>query len=174
MGFATTGAHRWEPRTDPETVGLPTHRGVTGPPRALRDRHEWDPVPEIHTLEARHPVHAAAHWETEATTQKGRAMTTATDELLRTTIDRVVNTGPSFLDGDIDADAMANTMVAAVTDHQTTRSENGNGNPPGDPRLQMAVREIYGCGAGYLAGRCDRACVARTISTLVNEFGTGA
>lgn len=94
------------------------------------------------------------------------------DELLRDTIDRVVATGPTFLNGDIDADAMANSMVAAVTDYKTSQPKDSTGNRPGDPQLQMVVREIYGCGAGYLAGACDGACVARTITGLVNEFGT--
>lgn len=93
------------------------------------------------------------------------------DELLRSTIDRVVTTGPTFLGGQIDADTMANAMVAAVTDYKSAQRKDSAGNRPGDPGLQMVVREIYGCGAGYLAGMCDGACVARTITGLVDEFG---
>lgn len=104
-------------------------------------------------------------------------MATAThspDALLRQAIDRVVATGPSFLGGDIDADTMANAMVAAVTDYKDHQPKDATGNRPGDPQLQMVVREIYGCGAGYLAGMCDGACVARTITSLVAAFGDDA
>lgn len=104
-------------------------------------------------------------------------MATATqspDELLQHTIDRVVATGPTFLSGEIDADTMANTMVAAVTDYKTRQPKDAHGSRPGDPELQMVVREIYGCGAGYLAGMCDGACVARTITSLVDAFGDDA
>lgn len=97
--------------------------------------------------------------------------TQSPDELLRSTIDRVVTTGPTFLAGEIDADAMANAMVAAASDYKNAQPKDATGNRPGDPQLQMVVREIYGCGAGYLAGACDGACVARTITGLVNEFG---
>lgn len=100
-------------------------------------------------------------------------MTTPTvEDPLRAGINRVVTTGPSFLRGDIDADAMANTMVDTAQTWAAQREMHASSSTtPADPQLEMVMREIYGCGSGYLAGRCDGACVARTITMLVDEFG---
>lgn len=38
-------------------------------------------------------------------------------------------------------------------------------------RLHEVLRELYGCGTGFQADRCDAACVARTITYMVDEFG---
>lgn len=102
-----------------------------------------------------------------ATAQVGR---------MRAAIDRAVAVGPGFLHGDIDADCMANTMVGAVRDYtEQERAAGGNGVPQGTQarELQQVLAELMACGSGYLAGRCDAACVARTMTQMVGEFGAG-
>ncbi len=99
--------------------------------------------------------------------------TTPPSDPARVAVDRVVQVGPSFLDGTIDADRMANTMVDAVRTWKAQREAVGDAVVT-DPQLEMVLREIYGCGAGYLRDMCDGACVARTITALVDEFGTPA
>lgn len=39
------------------------------------------------------------------------------------------------------------------------------------PELMAAAGEVYTCGSGYLAGRCDSDCVMRTMADIVAEFG---
>lgn len=89
-------------------------------------------------------------------------------------IAKVVAAGPSFLDGSIDADRMAHTMVDAVRDYARQEHASGSDGAPHSPeaaQLQQVLAELMACGSGYLAQRCDAACVARTINYMVHEFG---
>lgn len=100
------------------------------------------------------------------TTQAGR---------MRAAIDQAVGIGPSFLRGEIDADRMANTMVQAVRAYAEQERAAGSDGVPrtADAReLQGVLEELMGCGSGYLANRCDAACVARTMTQMVREFGS--
>ncbi len=100
-----------------------------------------------------------------ATTQVGR---------MRAAIDQAVAVGPDFLRGKVDADHMANTMVRAVRDYsEQERASGGDGFPKGAEAhaLQGVLAELMACGSGYLAGRCDAACVGRTMTQMVREFG---
>lgn len=109
--------------------------------------------------------HKAAGAAPKATTQAGR---------MRAAIEQAVSAGPSFLRGDINADQMANTMVKAVRGYaEQERMAGGDGAPRGAEaeQLQNVLAELMGCGSGYLAGRCDAACVARTMTEMVHEFG---
>lgn len=109
--------------------------------------------------------HRAAAAASKPATQTGR---------MRAAIDRAVSVGPSFLRGDIDADRMANTMVRAVRSYTEQEQAAGGDGVPQDPearQLQDVLSELMGCGSGYLAGRCDAACVARTMTQMVHEFG---
>ena len=93
---------------------------------------------------------------------------------MRAAIEQAVSVGPSFLRGDINADQMANTMVKAVHGYaEQERAAGGDGAPHGAEtrQLQNVLAEMMGCGSGYLAGRCDAACVARTMTQMVHEFG---
>lgn len=98
----------------------------------------------------------------------------AQDRRMRAAIDQAVALGPSFLRGGIDADHMAQTMVRAVQDYiEQERIAGGDGRPhDAEAReLQGILSELLGCGSGYLAGQCDAACVARTMTQMVGEFG---
>ena len=100
------------------------------------------------------------------TTQAGR---------MRVAVDQAVAFAPSFLRGDVDADQMATTMVLAVRTYaEQDRAAGGNGRPRNAEAraLQGAIDELTACGSGYLAGRCDGACVARTMTEMVREFAT--
>ena len=93
---------------------------------------------------------------------------------MRAAIQQAISVGPDFLRGDIDADQMAHTMVGAVrtyVDHEKAAGQAGKPHGQEAEALQQTLAELYGCGSGYLAGRCDGACVARTITYMVNEFG---
>ncbi|MEO7123310.1 MAG: hypothetical protein ABI400_09405, partial [Lacisediminihabitans sp.] len=91
--------------------------------------------------------------------------------------------GPDFLAGQRDADDMAHTMVQAVqafANAERARQENTSQLdadsapvPPARPaqELQAALIEIYTCGSGYLADRCDSDCVVRTMTQIMGEFG---
>jgi hypothetical protein len=91
--------------------------------------------------------------------------------------------GPDFLAGRLDADDMAHTMVRAVQAyaHGERARQQGSVRPDEDPapasmsralqELQAALAEIYTCGSGYLADRCDSDCVARTMVQIMGEFG---
>jgi hypothetical protein len=95
---------------------------------------------------------------------------------MRAAVDRAVTVGPGFLRGDTDADQMANTMVQAVRHYiEQERAAGSDGTPRGAEaqRLQGVLAELMGCGSGYLAGQCDAACVARTMTQMVREFGDG-
>lgn len=98
----------------------------------------------------------------------------------------VLTVGPDFLAGRRDADEMAHTMVDAVQAFMAaeqarqqagTQPEEAVASPTphrSAQQLQAALSEIYGCGSGYLAARCDAACVARTITQIMDEFGEPA
>jgi hypothetical protein len=93
----------------------------------------------------------------------------------------VLEIGPAFLAGGLNADAMATTMVRAVREY----SDGGRGRQHAGARpddegaptgtsieaLHAALAEIYTCGSGYLAGRCEADCVARTMAQIMREFG---
>jgi hypothetical protein len=88
--------------------------------------------------------------------------------------------GPEFIAGRRDADDMANTMVRAVQDfvNGVRARPQADGRPDDDPasasraqELQAALAEIYTCGSGYLADRCDSDCVVRTMVQIMGEFG---
>jgi hypothetical protein len=90
--------------------------------------------------------------------------------------------GPDFLVGRLGADDMARTMVRAVqeyADGERARQPTGvlaeqDAAPvsaPAAQQLQAALAEIYTCGSGYLADRCDSDCVARTMVQIMDEFG---
>jgi hypothetical protein len=109
--------------------------------------------------------HQAAGAAPVSTTRAGR---------MRAAVEQAVAVGPDFLRGDINADRMANTMVRAVRDYaEQERAADGDAVPQGaeDQALQNVLAELMACGSGYLAGRCDAACVARTMTSLVHEFG---
>lgn len=94
---------------------------------------------------------------------------------MRAAIDKAVAAGPGFLRGDVDADHMAHTMVNAVRSYAEEEQAAGRGEVPMDAEaedLQEVLAELMTCGSGYLAGRCDADCVARTMTQMVHEFGT--
>lgn len=114
------------------------------------------------------------------TTSQDQARGTATNPAqiqasrMRAAVEQVVAVGPAFLRGDVDADHMANTMVRAVRGYaEQERAAGGDGVPRGAKAhaLQEVLGELMACGSGYLAGRCDAACVARTMTQMVHEFG---
>lgn len=93
---------------------------------------------------------------------------------MRAAVDQAVAVGPGFLRGDVDADHMAHSMVHAVRSYvEQERAAGGDGAPHGADAqaLQNVLAELMACGSGYLAGRCDAACVARTMTEMVHEFG---
>jgi len=99
------------------------------------------------------------------TTQAGR---------MRAAVEQAVAAGPGFLRGDIDADRMAHTMVQAVRDCTAQEAVAGGEKASADAEVEVlrhALAELMACGSGYLAGRCDAACVARTMTQMVHEFG---
>jgi hypothetical protein len=74
-------------------------------------------------------------------------------------------------------------MVRAVqqySDSEQARQHSGLG-PDADStgaaaseaaqELHAALAEIYTCGSGYLADRCDSDCVVRTMVQIMGEFG---
>ena len=108
--------------------------------------------------------HATAEASSAPTTQAGR---------MRAAIAQAVAIAPRFLRGDVNADLMANTMVRAVNTYvEQERVAGSDGTPQGTEAqaLQGTLAELMGCGSGYLAGRCDAACVARTMTQMVHEF----
>lgn len=93
---------------------------------------------------------------------------------MREAIGQAVAVGPGFLRGDTDADHMANTMVGAVRHFVEQERASGSDGTPQNAEareLQGVLAELMACGSGYLAGRCDGACVARTMTQMVHEFG---
>lgn len=96
-------------------------------------------------------------------------------ERMRTAIAQAVASGPAFLRGDVDADYMAHVMVGAVNHYVEGERAAGSSNASENAQaqaLQHVIGELMACGSGYLAGRCDAACVGRTMTYMVNEFGT--
>lgn len=94
-------------------------------------------------------------------------------ERMHAAIAQAVAVGPGFLRGDVDADHMTNTMVRAVRSYiEQERAAGSDGAPQSAEAqaLQGTLAELMGCGSGYLAGRCDAACVARTMTQMVHEF----
>jgi hypothetical protein len=102
---------------------------------------------------------------------------------MRAALSPVLAIGPDFLAGRLHADDMAQTMVRAVqqySDSEQARQHSGLG-PDADSagaaaseaaqELHAALAEIYTCGSGYLADRCDSDCVARTMVQIMGEFG---
>lgn len=95
-------------------------------------------------------------------------------ERMRVAIGKAVAVGPGFLRGEVNADHMANTMVGAVRTYvEQERAAGGDGRPRDREagELQNVLAELMTCGSGYLAHRCDAACVARTMTQMVDEFG---
>lgn len=92
---------------------------------------------------------------------------------MRAAIAKTVAVGPDFLRGDVDADHMAHTMVGAVNGFvEQERAAGHDQRDAGEAQaLQGVLAELMVCGSGYLAGRCDVACVARTMTAMVHEFG---
>lgn len=91
---------------------------------------------------------------------------------IRDAINKVVAAGPDFLANKIPAEKMAHTMVKAVEDYAKQAQQEGNLRPKSNEAQDLlgVLQEIQGCGSGFLADRCDAACVARTITYIVNEF----
>jgi hypothetical protein len=120
----------------------------------------------MNTNQAAQPPHADAGAPPTAATQAAR---------MRAAIDKAVAVAPGFLHGEVDADHMAHTMVGAVrsyVEQDRAGGGDGNGRSPEARQLQSVLAELMACGSGYLAGRCDAACVARTMTQMVHEFGT--
>lgn len=102
-------------------------------------------------------------------------MASTQTQRMRAAIDQVVAVAPGFLRGDIDADQMATTMLRVVGGYaeQDRAAGDESGRPDAEARaLHHMLAELRVCGSGYLAGRCDAACVARTITGMLTEFGT--
>lgn len=96
---------------------------------------------------------------------------------IRSAVDGVVAIGPGFLRGEVTAEAMTEAMVAAVRDYEADEQAAGrDGSPLGarSASLVPVLRELLACGGGYRAGRCDAACVARTMTYLVAEYAPTA
>lgn len=92
---------------------------------------------------------------------------------MRAAVDQTVAVAPGFLRGDVDADHMAHTMVQAVNHYTEQERAAGSDGTPRDAEaraLHGTLAELMACGSGYLAGRCDAACVARTMTQMVREF----
>ena len=110
--------------------------------------------------------HETAEASSVPMTQAGR---------MRAAVEQAVAVGPRFLRGDIDADHMAKAMVHAVhgyVEQERTAGSDGAAQNAEAQALQDALAELMACGSGYLAGRCDAACVARTMTQMVREFAT--
>lgn len=106
---------------------------------------------------------------------------------LRSALSPVVIAGRDFLAGRVDADSMTSTMVRAVREYyeaedvHLNRADHASGPMVGrstpdvaqqeSQELQDVLAEVYTCGSGFRARRCDADCVARTMSQIVREFG---
>ena len=94
---------------------------------------------------------------------------------MRAAVDKAVAFAPTFLRGDHrHADDMAHTMVGAVRAYMEQERALGSNGEPHNREAQAlygTLAELMTCGSGYLAGRCDGACVARTMTEMVHEFG---
>jgi hypothetical protein len=66
-------------------------------------------------------------------------------------------------------------MVHAVRNYVEQEQATGGDGAPENAEaqaLQNTLAELMACGSGFLAGRCDAACVARTMTQMVHEFTT--
>ncbi|MEO6826156.1 MAG: hypothetical protein ABI255_11320 [Microbacteriaceae bacterium] len=111
----------------------------------------------------------------------------AATQRMRAALSPVLAVGPDFLAGRRDAEEMANTMLRAVREYaegeqalqhaaERTDEDSAPASAPASAstaagQLHAALVEIYTCGSGYLADRCDADCVARTMTTIMGEFG---
>lgn len=96
-------------------------------------------------------------------------------ERVRATLVPVLRAGPDFLAGSLHADDMTDTMITAA---RTYRDEGlaltgigAAGATPEDRELDAVMKELYVCGSGYQAGRCEADCVARTMTAVMGQFG---
>lgn len=91
---------------------------------------------------------------------------------MKSAINKVVTVGPQFLAKKIPAEKMAHTMIQAVEEYAQEAKKQGTMQPKSREaqELQGVLREILGCGSGFLDQQCDAACVARTITYVVGEF----
>jgi len=91
---------------------------------------------------------------------------------IRAAINKVVAVGPDFLANKIPAEKMAHTMVKAVRDYARQAEKEAGIRPESNEALELlgVLQEINGCGSGFLAQQCDAACVARTITYILDEF----
>lgn len=128
----------------------------------LAVRRQWK-----HTMKADligEQQHETAGSSSRPMTQAGR---------MRAAVGQAVAVAPGFLRGDVDADHMAKTMVHAVRGYVEREQATGSDGAPHDAEaetLHSTLAELMACGSGYLAGRCDAACVARTMTQMVREF----
>lgn len=109
--------------------------------------------------------------QSRTTEASSSSMTQA--ERMRAAIAQAVAVAPGFLRGEVAPDSMAKTMVHAVNSYIEQERAAGNAAMPvtAETRsLQGALTELMTCGSGYLAGQCDAACVARTMTQMAQEF----
>ncbi|WP_157851065.1 hypothetical protein [Gordonia phthalatica] len=93
---------------------------------------------------------------------------------IQAAIDVPISMGPGFLNGDVAVKEMTDAMIAAVHSFQAEEEAAGRGMRPLGTRsvkLFPVLQELIACGGGFQAGRCDADCVARTMTSLVREFG---
>ncbi|MCO5248748.1 MAG: hypothetical protein M9887_07370 [Chitinophagales bacterium] len=88
---------------------------------------------------------------------------------MKEVIQKVVAVGSDFLSHKISPEKMTHTMVDAVD----TYFQNVGGVSTHSYEAQELIQvlmELKACGSGYLAQRCDAACVARTITFMVDNY----
>lgn len=93
---------------------------------------------------------------------------------IQAAIDVPISMGPGFLRGEVTVDDMTDAMIAAVRGYQAQEKSAGRDLAPLGERsneLVPVLKELITCGGGYQAGRCEADCVARTMTSLVAEFG---
>ena len=120
----------------------------------------------MRTNQAAEQPHETEGVSSAPTTQIGR---------MRAAVEQAVAVAPGFLRGDTDADHMAKTMVHAVRNYVEQERAAGSDAAAHNAEaqaLQGTLAELMACGSGYLAHRCDAACVARTMTQMVREFAT--
>ncbi|HMN22396.1 MAG TPA: hypothetical protein PKA16_13510 [Ottowia sp.] len=74
---------------------------------------------------------------------------------MRAAIHGAVALAPQFLRGELAAEKMAQAMIDAA--RQGSQPVPGAASGESDDHLRHVLAELYGCGSGYLAGRCDAA-----------------
>lgn len=107
-------------------------------------------------------------------------------ERLRGALTPVVVVGRDFLAGRLDANSMTSTMVRAVREYYEAEDARNSSDHTGEQvaarstsdaarrefqELEATLAEVYTCGSGFRAQRCDADCVARTMSQIVHDFG---